>query len=87
MKKGKHRPIEEIKIGDVLIDEAVVTGIMKMSSRLQDKEMGYARTDARTHPRTQAIFLFNGFGLSFAPLRAGQKKAQNENQKKKTQPA
>ena len=45
--------------------------------------MGYARTDERTHARTQAIFLFNGFGLSFAPLRAGQKKAQNENQKKK----
>ena len=30
MKKEKHTPIEEIEIGDMLIDEAVVTGIMKI---------------------------------------------------------
>ena len=81
MKKGKHTPIEEIKIGDVLIDEAVVTGIMKMSSRLQDKEMGYARTDARTHARTQAIFLFNGFET--LALRAGQKKRKIKGKERK----
>jgi len=36
MRAGKSRPIEEMKIGDVLVDEAVVTGVMKMSSRSQE---------------------------------------------------
>ena len=36
MKEGKTRPIEEVKIGDVLIDDGVVTGVMKMCSRGQD---------------------------------------------------
>jgi hypothetical protein len=36
MKEGKTRAIEEVKIGDVLIDDGVVTGVMKMCSRGQD---------------------------------------------------
>lgn len=36
MKGGKTRAIEEIKIGDVLADDGVVTGTMKMSSRGQN---------------------------------------------------
>jgi len=36
MKEGKTRAIEEVKIGDVLVDDGVVTGVMKMSSRGQD---------------------------------------------------